>query len=60
MAEIEIISNDGVYYTVRVTVNGSEYIQTIISDKTGAALTAFLKAYAADYQTGIDEQQEAP
>lgn len=60
MADFEIISQNGAYYTIRVTVNGVEYVQTIVSDKTGAALEAFLQSYADDYQSGIDQQTEAP
>ena len=56
MAEIEIISQDGIYYTILVTVNGEEYQQTIVTDKTGKALDALLKSYADDYQAGIDAE----
>ncbi len=62
MATFKIISHeeDSIYYTIVVTVNGVEYTQTIISNKTGAALETFLQSYADDYQAGIDAQQVAP
>lgn len=56
MADYQIISQNGPYYTILVTVNGVEYQQTIVSDLKDTALEAFMQSYADAYQSGIDAQ----
>ena len=50
MATFEIISTNNPYYTVKVSFGTHEFVQVIVSDKTGAALQNQLQAYADDYE----------
>lgn len=50
MAKFEIIADDKPYYTVKVSFGDQEFVQSIVSDKTGKALETQLQAYADDYE----------
>jgi hypothetical protein len=50
MATFEIIETNTPYYRIRVEFQGNQFEQTIISSKTGAALTTQLQEYADKYE----------
>lgn len=50
MATFEIIETNKPYYRIRVEFQGNQFEQTIVSLKTGAALTAQLQDYADQYE----------
>ena len=58
MATYNILQDNAPYYTIEVLVDGAAYVQTIISEKTGAALTKVLDAYANDYAAALSEVAE--
>lgn len=62
MATFEIINKspaeDTTYYTIKVSFGEHEFEQTVMSSKTGKALTTFLQSYADDYETAYLGSQE--
>jgi hypothetical protein len=50
MASYTIINNAKPYYQIRVSFNGMDFDQTIVSAKTGAALLAQMQCYADEYE----------
>ena len=51
MATVTVLDNEKPYYKIRVSFNGLDFEQNIISSKTGAALQTQLQGYADEYET---------
>lgn len=52
MATVTVLDNAKPYYKIRVSFNGMDFDQNIVSAKTGAALQTQLQAYADEYEAG--------
>jgi hypothetical protein len=50
MATVTIIQSAAPYYTVLVEFAGQQFNQTLVSAKTGAALTKQIQDYADEYE----------
>ena len=55
MATATILHDYAPYYMIEVAFNGLTFVQEIVSPLTGAALSAMLDAYAADYAAQYEE-----
>ena len=60
MASAKIIADNVAYYTVRCTCHGVDYDQTIVTEKTGKDLAAFIQAYADEMEAALPKPEDLP
>lgn len=56
MASYSMIQDNAPYYRIEVASGERKFIQTVITDKTGAALNAHLQWYSDIYVSSLTEE----
>ena len=51
MTGFSIMFSNDVYHTILVVIGEHRFLQTIVSEKSGDDLTAFIQSYVDDYET---------